>query len=58
LTAHRRYTETALDWIILIRVLRKAGLGISEIRRYRHLRQKDDTTFPQRLLMIEAGSPP
>jgi len=33
-SGHRRYTKTALDWIILIRWLRKAGLGISEVRRY------------------------
>lgn len=50
---HRRYAESDLGWIALLKCLRTTGMPISEMRRFAYLVGQGASTTAQRLEMLE-----
>lgn len=51
---HRRYSEEDLAWIEFVKCLRSTGMPISDVQRYVELQQQGDTTFAERLEIMES----
>jgi DNA-binding transcriptional MerR regulator len=51
---HRRYSEDDIGWIEFLKCLRSTGMPIAEMQRYVELQQEGDSTFQDRLALLEA----
>lgn len=51
---HRRYSADDIGWIEFLKCLRSTGMPISEMQRYVELQQEGDSTFQDRLALLEA----
>lgn len=53
-SGHRRYTESDLDWIVLITRLRATGMPIRDVRAYAELVRDGDGNEEERLDLLRA----
>jgi DNA-binding transcriptional MerR regulator len=53
-SGHRRYSESDLDWILLITRLRATGMPIRDVRRYTALVRAGDGNEAERLELLHA----
>jgi DNA-binding transcriptional MerR regulator len=49
----RRYSETDLGWLYLLRCLRDTGMPIAEMVRFARLTRDGEATVPERLAVLE-----
>jgi DNA-binding transcriptional MerR regulator len=49
----RRFTETDLLWLLLLRCLRDSGMPIAQMLRFVELTRGGDDTIPDRLTLLE-----
>ncbi|MDT0345955.1 MerR family transcriptional regulator [Streptomyces litchfieldiae] len=49
----RRYSETDLQWLRMLRCLRDTGMPIAEMVRFTELTRDGSDTVPQRLALLE-----
>ena len=49
----RRFTDTDVRWLHMLRYLRDTGMPIAEIRRFVQLIRDGDSTVPQRVALLE-----
>ncbi|MBQ0892494.1 MerR family transcriptional regulator [Micromonospora sp. U56] len=50
----RRYTESDLDWLLLLTRLRRTGMPVRDMRRYAELARQGDRTLGARRALFEA----
>jgi DNA-binding transcriptional MerR regulator len=50
----RRFTETDLGWLLMLRCLRETGMPIKQMIHFVELARDTDVTVPERLAMLEA----
>ena len=50
----RRYQPADLDRLVLLTKLRSTGMSVRDMRRYAELIAGGETTFPERLALLEA----
>jgi DNA-binding transcriptional MerR regulator len=50
----RKYSETDLRWLHLLRCLRETGMPVSEMVRFARLTRSGEETVPERLALLEA----
>ncbi|MEO7913422.1 MAG: MerR family transcriptional regulator [Roseiflexaceae bacterium] len=53
-SGHRRYTESDLEWIILLTRLRTTDMPIAEMQRFAQLVRQGEGTIAERLVVLEA----
>jgi DNA-binding transcriptional MerR regulator len=53
-SAHRRYTEQDVGWIILLTRLRATGMSIRDMRRYAELVRAGDGNEAERLALLQS----
>src|SRR3954468_7911061 len=63
LSSHRRYSERALAWLVLLTRLRRTGMSIRDMRAYAALVRAGDGNERERLALLEThrrqgGAPP
>lgn len=49
----RRFTETDIRWLLLLRCLRETGMPIAGMLRFVQLTRDGDTTIPDRITLLE-----
>ncbi len=50
----RLFTDEAIEWLYICKILRQAGLSIKEIAQYRNLYSQGNDTLQQRRQMIQS----
>jgi DNA-binding transcriptional MerR regulator len=50
----RRYSDTDLLWLMMLRCLRDTGMPLKQMRHFIDLAQGSDETVPERLALLEA----
>jgi len=48
----RMFTDEAIEWLYICKVMRRAGLSLKEIKKYGELYSEGDRTIPQRMEII------
>lgn len=49
---HRRYGESDIEWLELVKCLRETGMPIRQIQRYADLTFTGDETIPERVVVL------
>lgn len=49
----RRFTETDIRWLLLLRCLRQTGMPIAQIARFAELTRAGEHTIPDRITLLE-----